>query len=67
MALALATVMHERGVRFDDAIRVSVGQGPFWDAVAQAAGRKRLNSDATRREALYYLKALECRKPIRVK
>lgn len=64
-ALAIAAVLHESGVSFTDALAVRIGQGPFWETAVKAAGRPGSLSEETRKEALYYLAAMHCRKSLR--
>jgi len=58
-ALDIAALLHEAGISFKAAAKVPISQGPFWTKVVEKTGRKGTLSIETKREALYYLAALE--------
>lgn len=67
-ALAIAQVLFEAGVAYEEALAIKVNQGPFWNVVCQKTGHKTL-SEATRMQACYFLaamlyKARNGRKPV---
>lgn len=61
-ALAIAEVLHAARVDWKTALGVPIAQGPFWLDVVKATGRDGTLSLETKREALYYLAAMQCRK-----
>lgn len=62
-ALAIADVLQSAGVPWRTALAVPIAQGPFWSDVVKATGRDGTLSLATKQEALYYLAALQLRRP----
>lgn len=66
-ALAIAEVLQAARVQWRDALAVKISQGPFWPNVVKATGRDGTLSLETKKEALYYLAAMQCRRIRRVK
>lgn len=66
-ALAIAELLNASGVPWNTALAVPIAQGPFWPNVVKATGRTGILSIETKREALYYLAAMQCRRIRRVK
>lgn len=61
-ALAIAQILNELGIGRRKAAKVPVGVGPFWTAVVRATGRDGSLSEATRKQALYFLSKMQSKK-----